>query len=87
MTTLINVQGAEVEGTVVHRTSRDLVVEINSLYQGLQGKSHLPYFMTKDNFSGPLGEERAQTLLEDLYLCGHFLHPNLESLRKKWADL
>ena len=87
MKIVINVQGAEVEGTVVHRTSRDLIVEINRPYQGLQGRSHIPYFMTYENFSGPLGDERAQTLLEDLYLCGRFLYPNLESLRKKWADL
>lgn len=87
MKIVITVEGVEVEGTVLHRSSRDIVVEITSPYQGLQGKSHLPYFMTTENFSGPLGDERAQTLLEDLYLCGRFLYPNQESLRKKWADL
>lgn len=82
----INVDGVEVEGAILFRTPCDIVVEILSPYQGLKGKSHIPYFMTMDNFMGPFGDERAQTLLEDLYLCGRFLYPNLESLRKKWAE-
>ena len=87
MKILINVEGVDVEGIILCRTARDIAVEITSPYQGLQGKSHIPYFMTTATFSGPFGDERAQTLLADLYLCGRFLFPNLESLRKKWADL
>lgn len=87
MKILITVDGIEVEGTVLHRTQRDIVVEITRPYQGLQDKSHIPYFMTDHDFRGPFGDERAQTLLEDLYLCGRFLHPNLGALRKKWAEI
>lgn len=87
MKILINVEGVEVEGVILYRTSRDIVVEIVKPYQGLKTKSHIPYFMTTVNFSGPLGDERAQTLLEDLYFCARFLYPNLESLAKKWAAL
>ncbi len=87
MKILINVEGVEVEGAILHRTPCDIVVEILSPYQGLKGKSHIPYFMTMDNFIGPFGDERARTLLEDLYLCGRFLYPNLESLRSMWAEL
>jgi hypothetical protein len=87
MKILINVEGVEVEGAILHRTSRDIVVGITSPYQGLQGSSHIPYFMTTASFSGPFGDMRAQTLLADLYLCGRFLVQNLESLRKRWAEL
>jgi len=87
MKIVINVEGVEVEGAILHRTSRDIAVEITSPYQGLQVSSHIPYFMTPASFSGPFGDMRARTLLADLYLCGRFLFQNLESLRKRWAEL
>ena len=84
----INVEGVEVEGIILHRTAPDIVVEITSPYQGLLGKSHIAYFsLSHISFIGPYGDERALSLLEDLYMCGRFLYGNLEFLRGKWAEL
>ncbi len=60
MKIVINVEGVEVEGAILHRTSRDIAVEITSPYQGLQVSSHIPYFMTPASFSGPFGDMRAK---------------------------
>ena len=86
----VDVEGAKVEGRVVHRSRADIIVEIVSPYGGMTSGCHFPYFVMGDpanDFRGPLGDIRAASLLTELYLLAGFVEGNKAQLRGQVAEM
>ncbi len=67
----LRMDGTEVKGKFISRTSRDIEVEITSPYKNLSTGLHIPYFMAnKRSYNGKYGEIRAKDILKELYEIG-----------------
>ncbi len=63
--------GTEVKGKFISRTSRDIEVEITSPYKNLSTGLHIPSFRAnKRYYNGKYGEIRAKDSLRELYGIG-----------------
>jgi hypothetical protein len=86
----VDVEGARIEGRVVHRSQRDILISIVFPYRGLTTGLHIAAFAPvppEHDFSGRHGDETSAGLLTGLYRLGKFIDENKESLRKKAAEM
>lgn len=83
ITTVID--GQEIQGVIVYRTQRELTVVITFPYSGLSDSRHIPYFAAGHySFKGIIGDQRAESLLQDLYQLAHRLSNEFPDLRDLW---
>ena len=86
----VSFEGVRVEGEVIHRSRRDIVLRIVSSYQGLTAGQHIPAIAPippEYNYQGPLGAETAASLLRGLYRLGRLIEENKPMLRSRAAEM
>ncbi len=78
------IDGTEVEGSIIHRSSSDIRIRIEKPYENILGGCHIPWFARSfHSFDGDDGDAEAKRILEELFNIGKYLDENLGNLKEK----
>ena len=82
------VDGINVRGEILHRSSRDFDIKITSPFKNLTGGSHIPYFaVSHHTFNGEYGDKAITDTLQFLYDLGKYLESHSGNFKKALRHL